>query len=89
MSNKKVNQINEALKAYYEQHPNDSKRPAKDFMEYFVKNGIFNKDTEERSGLPLRKILRELDEHNECDAIPYLVVDRKLKNRRWFFAPIK
>ena len=89
MSNKQVNQINEALKAYYEQHPNDGKQPAKDFMDYFVTRGIFNQDSEKNPGLPLRNILRDLDEHNKCYVIPYLVVDRKLKKRNWYFAPIK
>ena len=83
----KVKRICEVLKAYYAEHPNESKRPALEFMDLFVQHGIFNCDSKSRPGLPLRKLMRDLDDRNECNQIPYLIVDRKIVNRNWYFAP--
>jgi hypothetical protein len=33
-------------------------------------------------------LLRELDEKNLLDLIPYVIVDRKSVNWSWYFAPI-
>ena len=57
-------------------------------MDCFVDAGIFKMDYDRR-GLPIRKVLRELDEKNQLDLIPYVVVERKDKNRNWFFEPLK
>lgn len=88
ISERRIIRINEVLCDYYSKHPRENKRPAKDFMELFVSEGIFSQDSNERPGLPLRKLLREMDEENACDRIPYLIVERKKDNRFWYFAPI-
>ena len=54
--------------------------------DFFEKN---NKMDYDRRGLPIRNVLRELDDKNQLDLIPYVVVDRKDKNRNWFFEPLK
>ena len=88
MNISKIEKINQVLADYFELNKTVSRVPALDLMDEFVKAGIFNSDSE-RAGLPIRKLLRELDDNNLLDKIPYVVVDRKTKNRKWFFAPIK
>ena len=83
----KIEKINKVLANYFEQNKNVKQIPAKDLMEEFVAAGIFNSDYD-RAGLPIRKILRELDARNELYLIPYVVAERKSKNTNWFFAPI-
>lgn len=84
----KIQRINQVLAEYFELNKNISRVPAMDMMDEFVKAGIFRSDSE-RAGLPIRKLLRELDENNQLDLIPYVVVERKAVNRSWYFAPIK
>lgn len=84
----KIQRINQVLAEYFERNKNISRVPAMDMMDEFVKAGIFRSDSE-RAGLPIRKLLRELDENNQLDLIPYVIVERKSVNRNWYFAPIK
>ena len=84
----KIQRINQVLAEYFERNKNISRVPAMDMMDEFVKAGIFRSDSE-RAGLPIRKLLRELDENNQLDLIPYVIVERKSVNRSWYFAPIK
>ena len=85
----KVEKINQVLADYFEKNKNISQIPAKDLMNEFVKAGIFKSDSNNRPGLPIRKLLRELDENKQLNLIPYVVVERKPVNRRWYFSPIK
>lgn len=84
----KIQRINQVLAEYFERNKNISRVPAMDMMDEFVKAGIFRSDSE-RAGLPIRKLLRELDENNQLDLIPYVIVEQKSVNRNWYFAPIK
>lgn len=84
----KIEKINKVLADYFERNKNTEKIPALDLMDEFVAAGIFKSDSE-RAGLPIRKILRELDSKNELYLIPYVVAERKQKNTNWFFAPLK
>lgn len=52
-------------------------------MPILVRSGVFTKD--HRAGLPLRNVLRELDSKNLLHLIPLLRVERKTKNRSWYF----
>ena len=88
MNMSKIQRINQVLAEYFERNKNVSRVPAMDLMDEFVKAGIFRSDSE-RAGLPIRKLLRELDENNQLDLIPYVIVERKSVNRSWYFAPIK
>lgn len=59
----------------------------KDLMTFLIDKGFFNKD--HRNGLPLRNILRQLDEENLLYLLPQVRVERKDKNGFWFFNHIK
>lgn len=79
----KISNINQVLEEYFKNH--SQRILAKDFMPEFIKVGIFSKDN--KNGLPIRKLLRELDKKNELDKIPYVFPDRKEKNTNWYFQP--
>jgi hypothetical protein len=83
-----IKKINQVLADYFEKNKHVKRIRALDMMDCFVDAGIFNKEYE-RPGLPIRNVLRELDENNCLDLIPYVVVERKDKNRNWFFEPLK
>ena len=80
----KIARINEVVTDYFKNNPSVDKIPAMDLMHEFVKDGIFNKDYE-RKGLPIRKLLRELDRNNELNKIPTLLPERKPINTYWYF----
>lgn len=79
----KITAINAVIKIYFDEHPKEVKIPAKDLMPQFIAAGIFSAD--HREGLPIRKVLRELDEENQLHLIPYVSPERKQKNTNWFF----
>jgi hypothetical protein len=58
----------------------DSAKP-KDLMPYLIEKRVFNHD--HREGLPLRAILRQLDQIGELGLIRGLNVERKSTNRLW------
>ena len=88
MNKVKIEKINKVLADYFAKNKNVTRVRALDMMDEFVKAGIFKSDSE-RAGLPIRSLLRELDRNNLLDLIPYIVVERKEKNRNWYFAPIE
>lgn len=77
--NTRIHAINKVLKEYFEDNPNQGPIPAKDFMELFVEKGIFNQDS--NGGLPIRKLLRELDSENRLSDIPYAIGVMKRENK--------
>ena len=81
--NERINKINNVLEFYFNTNPNIKIIKAKDLMPLFIKNGIFEKD--HRDGLPIRKLLRELNNNNELRLIPYAHPERKKKYINWFF----
>ena len=88
MNKSKIEKINQVLADFFEENKGVERIPALDMMDYFVNAGIFKKNYT-RPGLPIRKLLRELDDSNELHLIPYVVVERKAKNRYWYFEPLK
>lgn len=80
----RIERINKVLKDYFTNNPGTSIVPAKDFMPLFITAGIFNKD--EKNGLPIRKLLRELDDANELSRIHFVIKQKKNVNRNWFFS---
>lgn len=88
MDKSKIDRINQVLGDFFEKNKDIKRVPALDMMEHFVEARIFNTDYD-RPGLPIRKLLRELDENNQLCLIPYAVVERKDKNRYWFFESLK
>lgn len=83
----KINSINQVLASFFKENPSISEIPAKDLMPAFIKAGVFERD--HKNGLPVRKILRDLDANNQLHQIPYVYADRKIKNVNWFFRRTK
>jgi len=79
----KINQINTAIQEYFEFNKSVKVIPAKDMMPYFILAGIFPRDN--KNGLPIRAVLRRLDEKNELHQIPFVYAERKAANTNWFF----
>lgn len=75
--------INNVIRAYFESHISVDKVPAKDLMPQFIEAGIFNADY--RNGLPIRKLLRDLDKKNQLHLITSVFADRKVVNTNWYF----
>ena len=88
MNKTKIEKINKVLADYFESNKSVKHVRALDMMDDFVDAGIFKKDYD-RSGLPIRNVLRELDKNNQLDLIPYVVVERKERNSNWYFEPLK
>lgn len=59
----------------------------KDLMPILIEKSFFKKD--HRNGLPLRNVLRTLDDSNELYLLPQVRVERKETNRLWFFNAIE
>jgi len=79
----KINPIKLVLKEYFELNKSVNSIPAKDMMPYFILAGIFAKDS--KNGLPIRNVLRRLDEKNKLHLIPFVYADRKKVNTNWYF----
>jgi len=75
--------INEVIKTYFERNKDVQTVLAKDLMPEFIKAGVFNAD--QKGGLPIRKVLRDLDSKNELHLIPKALAERKSVNTNWFF----
>jgi hypothetical protein len=75
--------INEVIFDYFERNKSVSKVQAKKLMPQFIKAGIFISN--QKDGLPIRKVLRDLDEKNKLHLIPYALAERKEKNTSWYF----
>ncbi len=80
---KDINRINQVIEEYFKLHSGTNKVPAKDLMPEFIRAGIFKQD--DKNGLPIRKILRELDASNQLSQIPYVFPERNTANTNWFF----
>jgi hypothetical protein len=78
-----INKINQVIQAYFEKNPSISEIPVKDLMPEFIRAGVFVKD--EKKGLPIRKVLRDLDANDQLNQIPFVYADRKDKNVYWYF----
>lgn len=77
--------INKAVHEYFDANKSEKFCKPKDFMPILIKNSVFSKDS--RQGLPLRRILRELDDKSEIySEIPSIRIERKSKNRYWYFS---
>lgn len=81
----RIRLINQTLAEYFKTH--SDKVRAQDFMDEFVKRGIFNQDSK-KHGLPLRKLMRELDDEKKLSDIPHLLAERTSGKTFWFFAPV-
>lgn len=82
----KIAKINIVLEDYFKRNPSGGIILAKDFMPLFISAGIFPADRQ--NGLPIRRILRQLDETKELHRIPYTIAERKAQNTNWYFGRI-
>jgi hypothetical protein len=79
----KTSQINKVVQEYFELNKSVNTIPAKDMMPHFILAGIFLKDN--KNGLPIRTILRRLDDKNQLHLISHVLAERKEANTNWFF----
>lgn len=78
----RIPKINSCIDKFFQEN-SEVRIAAKDLMPVFIKASIFEKD--QKNGLPIRKLLRALDENNRLDLIPSVQTERKIKNTFWFF----
>jgi hypothetical protein len=83
----KIKLINEVVRSFFQVNKDIEKVLAKDLMPQFIKAGIFEKD--HRNGLPIRQLLRDLDEIKAVDKITAIQPERKKVNTNWYFVNIK
>ena len=79
----KIRIINDTLKRYFANPSNPRKVQAKNLMPDFIRAGVFMADN--KGGLPIRRLLRDLDKSNKLSLIPYVLAERKDVNVNWFF----
>jgi double-stranded uracil-DNA glycosylase len=79
----KIRRVNQVIEEYFRNNPNQNKIQAKELMPQFIRVGIYKKDHSD--GLPIRSLCRDLDDSDTLYLIPTLLVERKNKNRNWFF----
>ncbi len=81
----KVEKINKVVEEYFKANATLTIAPVKDLMLAFIKAGIFTKDI--KKGLPIRLILRELDDSNQLALIPFVHAERHGDHTYWYFVP--
>ncbi len=80
---KDISTINAVIAAYFEENADVDIIPVKRLMPQFIKAGVFLKD--KKNGLPIRLVLRGLDEKDELTKVPSLHVVRKEEHSFWYF----
>ncbi len=83
MNIQNIGKINQVVDEYFSNNQNVDKVLAKDLMPLFIEAGIFTQD--QRNGLPIRQVLRELDSENKLDLLPCAYPERKKVNTNWYF----
>ncbi|WP_299434522.1 hypothetical protein [uncultured Aquimarina sp.] len=83
MSEENIVKINEVITHYFNTNPSIDWIPAKAIMPALIEAGVFNKD--KKKGLPIRKVLRKLDEESQLAKIPTIHAERRLDNIYWYF----
>ncbi len=81
----KVEKINTVIEEYFTSNATLTIVPVKELMPAFIKAGIFAKDI--KKGLPIRLILRELDESKQLALIPFVHAERHGEHTYWYFIP--
>lgn len=86
MEDNTVVKMGYAIQNYLEKSGIKSAKPA-ELMEPLIELGFFDKD--DRKGLPLRNILRSLNETNKLYLLPQVQKELKTQNIWWSFEPLK
>ncbi len=81
----KIEKINQVVEAYFSANTTLTISPVKNLMPAFIKAGIFTKDI--KKGLPIRLVLRELDDNNQLGLIPCVFAERHGEHTYWYFVP--
>jgi len=82
MSEENIAKINKVIAAYFKTATKEDWVAAKKLMPDLIAAGIFVKD--EKNGMPLRRVFRELDKINSLDKIPCLHAERSGENTYWY-----
>lgn len=75
--------INQVISKFFEDNQSITSIRSKDLMPLFIDAKIFTKDY--RYGLPIREILRKLDDINALHLIPSVRTEQKKKYPYWYF----
>jgi hypothetical protein len=81
---KDIRLINQVIETFFATNKDVKIIPAKDLMPYFIKNGIFIRDS--KNGKPIRDVLRELSANNKLHLIPSTIAEKKKVNTNWYFS---
>ena len=79
----KIGRIDQIVRDYFEKNKSIDEIPAKDLMPLFIQKGIFLND--QKKGLPIRKLLRDLNRENKLHLLKNIKVLRKNVNSNWYF----
>jgi len=79
----KIGRIDQIVRDYFLGHPDQKEILAKELMPLFIEKGIFFKN--HRDGLPIRSLLRHLDQDNKLSLLKHVQVVRHAVNRNWYF----
>lgn len=82
----RAKEIDGFIQKWFERTGEERAKP-KDVMPFLVKHGVFTKDY--REGLPLRKVLRELDRSGDLQIMKTVHFEQRKKNKLWFFLPVR
>ena len=79
----KIGRIDQIVRDYFEKNKSIDEIPAKDLMPLFIQKGIFLND--QKKGLPIRKLLRDLTRENKLHLLKHVKVVRRDVNSNWYF----
>lgn len=82
-----ISLINKILGEYFANPENPRKISAKELMPRFIECGVFSEGKSKWS--PIRELLRELDEYNSLELIPFVLAERKTEKTYWFFTDME
>lgn len=83
MNEENLIKINEVISHYFDANASVDWIPAKTIMSALIEAGIFTKD--EKKGLPIRKVLRNLDKESNLAKIPTAHAERRPNSVYWYF----
>jgi len=79
----KIGRIDQIVRDYFETNESESEVMAKDLMPLFIEKSIFLKD--QKKDLPIRELLRDLDNENKLYLLKHVKAVRKNVNSNWYF----
>ncbi|MEP4781263.1 MAG: hypothetical protein ABJZ18_09830 [Algibacter sp.] len=83
MSEENLKKINDVISHYFDTNTSVDWIPVKVIMPALIEAGVFTKD--KKKGMPIRKILRELDKESTLTKIPTVHAERRPESVYWYF----